>query len=136
MMLKVLKRSELPRRTVLIIYYTYTTGFKGIKENVNTTSFTCQRNSIVTVGFFLLQKLLLLLLTSLALRFNFVKKYEITLFWPEYKAPFYRFVSDPVSDPDSNPDPNPDPKGLFRIRIRIRPKVSDPYGSGSGSGSV
>jgi len=39
--------------------------------------------------------------------------FENTLFCPDYKAPFYRFVSDPVSDPDSNPDR----KCLFRIRI-------------------
>jgi len=42
----------------------------------------------------------------------------------EYKAPFYRFGSDPVSNPDSNlnlnPDKNPDPKRLFRIRPKFR----------------
>jgi hypothetical protein len=40
---------------------------------------------------------------------------ENVLFLPEYKAPFYRLVSDPVSD--SNPDLNLDSKCLFRIQI-------------------
>jgi hypothetical protein len=30
-----------------------------------------------------------------------INSYETTLFWPECKAPFYRFIS----APDSNPDP-------------------------------
>jgi hypothetical protein len=65
-----------------------------------------------------------------------INSYENTLFWPECKAPFYRFISapdsNPVSDPDSNPDSNPDPKRLFSVpdRIRIQPKVS---GSGSAT---
>jgi hypothetical protein len=64
---------------------------------------------------------------------KYVLSYETTLFWPEYKAPVYRFISDPDSDsnPVSDPDSNPDPKRLFRFRIR--PKVSDPYGSGSAT---
>ncbi len=50
------------------------------------------------------------------------------LFWPEYKVPFYRLISDPVSYPDFNPDP----KCYFGSGsdwIRIWPKVSDPSGS-------
>jgi hypothetical protein len=47
---------------------------------------------------------------------------KLPVFWSDYMAPFYRFVSDPVLDLDSNPDSNLDPKCLFQIRL----------GSGSG----
>jgi hypothetical protein len=44
--------------------------------------------------------------------------WNMFILWPECKAPFYIFISNPVSDPDTNPDT----KFLFRFRI----------GSGSG----
>ncbi len=53
---------------------------------------------------------------------KYLLSYETTLFWPECKALFYRFILDPDSNPVSDPDSNPDPKRLFRFRI----------GSGSG----
>ncbi len=69
-----------------------------------------------------------------------------TLFQPEYKAPFFLFISDLDSNQDSNPDPKSGSETgsetgseMFisvPVRIRIRPKVSDLYGSGSGSGSA
>ncbi len=40
-----------------------------------------------------------------------------TSFSSEWKAPFDRFISDPVSDLDLNPYSNPDQKVLFRFRI-------------------
>ncbi len=46
-----------------------------------------------------------------------INSFENTLFWPECKAPFYRFISAPDSNPVSDPDSNPDPKRLFRFRI-------------------
>ena len=44
--------------------------------------------------------------------------WNMFILWPECKAPFYIFISNPVSDPDTNPGT----KFLFRFRI----------GSGSG----
>jgi len=45
---------------------------------------------------------------------------EITLFWPEYKAPIYIFVSDPVSNPfGSQSDPDT-AKSFVSFRIQIR----------------
>ncbi len=54
---------------------------------------------------------------------KYVLSYETTLFWPDYKAPFYRYISDPDSNPVSDPDSNPDPKRLFRFRIGSGQKI-------------
>ncbi len=51
-----------------------------------------------------------------------VSSHETTLFWPEYKAPFYKFISDLVSDPDSNADPT----RLFQFRIEFGSGQKDP----------
>jgi hypothetical protein len=62
---------------------------------------------------------------------KYVLLYETTLFWPEIKASFYRFILDPCSDPDSNPDS----KRLFQLRIGS-PDLARSFRSSSGSGSA
>ncbi len=44
--------------------------------------------------------------------------FQTALCWPDKKASFHKFISDPDLDPYSNPDP--DTERLFRVRIRIR----------------